>query len=148
MGLLLAIKSKGSAPAFGVGTVSVGPGSPLATSGKVAAAEPTQTGWDRSYQSFGHSAKLAGQGRVLDDATMTTDHPQKITFGEMRASGVRDVLVYCRDHHCSHHVRISADFWPDHLRLSDIEDRFVCRVCGKRGADIRPDFPQGRMGTA
>ena len=39
---------------------------------------------------------------------MTTDHPQKITFGEMRASGVRDVLVYCRDQHCSHHIRISA----------------------------------------
>ena len=76
----------------------------------------------------------------------TDDHPQKITFGELRSSGVRDVLVYCRDHHCSHHIRISADFWPDHLRLSDIEDRFVCRVCGKRGADIRPDFPQGRMG--
>ena len=56
---------------------------------------------------------------------MTPDHPQKITFGEMRSSGVRDVLVYCRDHHCSHHIRISADFWPDHLRLSDIEDRFV-----------------------
>jgi hypothetical protein len=65
----------------------------------------------------------------------------------MRAPGVRDVLVYCRDHHCSHHIRISADRWPDHVRLSDIEDRFVCRVCGKRGADIRPDFPQGRMGT-
>ena len=78
---------------------------------------------------------------------MTPDHPQKITFGEMRASGVHDVLVYCRDHHCSHHIRISTDFWPDHLRLSDIEDRFVCRVCGKRGADIRPDFPQGHMGT-
>ena len=27
-----------------------------------------------------------------------TTYPQKITFGEMRASGVRDVLVYCRDH--------------------------------------------------
>ena len=27
-----------------------------------------------------------------------TLYPQKITFGEMRASGVRDVLVYCRDH--------------------------------------------------
>ena len=24
--------------------------------------------------------------------------PQKITFGKMRASGVRDVLIYCRDH--------------------------------------------------
>ena len=61
----------------------------------------------------GHPAKLAGQGWVLDDTTMTTDgHPQKITFGEMRASGARDVLVYCRDHHCSHHIRISADLWP------------------------------------
>jgi hypothetical protein len=29
-------------------------------------------------------------------ATMTTT-PQKITFGEMRASCVRDVLIYCRD---------------------------------------------------
>jgi hypothetical protein len=65
----------------------------------------------------------------------------------MRASGVRDVLVYCRDHHCSHHIRISADLWPDHLRLSDIEDRFVCQVCGKRGAEVRPDFPQARMGA-
>ena len=42
----------------------------------------------------------------------TADHPQKITFGKMRASGVRDVLVYCRDHHCSHHIAISADLWP------------------------------------
>jgi hypothetical protein len=43
---------------------------------------------------------------------MTPDHPQKITFGEMRASGVRDVLVYCRDHRCSHDIAISADLWP------------------------------------
>jgi hypothetical protein len=25
-------------------------------------------------------------------------YPQKITFGGMRVSGVRDVLIYCRDH--------------------------------------------------
>jgi hypothetical protein len=53
-------------------------------------------------------------------------YPQKITFGEMRASGVRDVLIYCRDHRCSHHITISADRWPDHVRLSDIEPGFVC----------------------
>jgi hypothetical protein len=29
----------------------------------------------------------------------------------MRASGVRDVLIYCRDHRCSHRVEISADRW-------------------------------------
>jgi hypothetical protein len=27
--------------------------------------------------------------------------PQKITFGELGESGVRDVLIYCRDHRCS-----------------------------------------------
>ena len=29
--------------------------------------------------------------------------------------------------------------WPDDVRLSDIEDRFVCTACGKRGADVRGD---------
>jgi hypothetical protein len=32
----------------------------------------------------------------------------KITFGEMRASGVRDVLIYCPDHRCSHRVEANA----------------------------------------
>jgi hypothetical protein len=49
---------------------------------------------------------------------------QKITFGEMRGSGVRGVLVYCSDYKCSHSTAISADRWPDHVRLSDIEPRF------------------------
>jgi hypothetical protein len=26
------------------------------------------------------------------------EHPQKITFGEMRESGVRGVLIYCSDY--------------------------------------------------
>jgi hypothetical protein len=61
----------------------------------------------------------------------------KITFGEMRASGIRDLLIYCADYHCSHSIQMSADRWPDHVRLSDIEPRFVCNACGKRGADVR-----------
>ena len=66
--------------------------------------------------------------------------PQKITFAEMRDMGVRGVLVYCADYHCSHSLAISADQRPDDLRLSDLEPRFVCHACGKRGADVRPDF--------
>ncbi len=66
--------------------------------------------------------------------------PQKITLGEMRAAGVRDILVYCADYRCAHAVRISADRWPDHIRLSDLEPLFVCQACGRRGADITPDF--------
>jgi hypothetical protein len=48
----------------------------------------------------------------------------KITFGEMREMGVRGLLVYCSDYHCSHRVAISGDQWP----LSDIEQRFTCQA--------------------
>jgi hypothetical protein len=74
-------------------------------------------------------------------------YPQKITFGEMRDAGVRDVLVYCQDHKCSHSTTISADRWPDNIRLSDVEPDFVCTARGKRGAELRPKFSQARMGT-
>jgi hypothetical protein len=42
-----------------------------------------------------------------------------------------------------HSIAISGDGWADDVRLSDIEDRFICKVCGKRGADVRPDFSIG-----
>lgn len=70
--------------------------------------------------------------------------PVKITFGEMREMGLRGVLVYCADYRCGHSVAISADHWPDDLRLSDIEPRFTCTACGRRGADVRPDFASGK----
>jgi len=41
--------------------------------------------------------------------------PQKITFGEMRASGVRGLLVYCADFRCSH--------WNYALELQNYGDK-------------------------
>jgi len=48
----------------------------------------------------------------------------------MRASGVRSVIVSRADYRCSNSVVTSADGWPDDVRLSDIEPRLVCTVCG------------------
>ncbi len=73
-----------------------------------------------------------------DDLPAKT-HPRRLRVG------VRDVLVYCRDHRC--HIMISADRWPDDVRLPDIEPDFGCTSCGKRGAEVRPKFSQGRMGA-
>jgi hypothetical protein len=73
--------------------------------------------------------------------------PTKITFGDMREMGVRGVLIYCADYRCSHSVALSADRWPDEVRLSDIEPRFTCTACGRRGADVRPDFNWNRPVT-
>lgn len=77
---------------------------------------------------------------------------QKITLREMRSSGVYGLVVFGADYKCAQSVTISAEEWPDDLRLSDLEPQFVCKVCGHRGADIRPDFnwdrtvPAGGMG--
>jgi len=64
--------------------------------------------------------------------------PQKITLGEMRSSGPRRLLVYCADYRCTHHVAIDADRWPDQVRLSDLEPKFIYQACGRLGADVRP----------
>jgi hypothetical protein len=69
---------------------------------------------------------------------MGLTRPQKITLAEMRPSGVRGLLIYCADYKCSHSIAISADQWPDDMRL--YADRFTCTACGTRGADVRPDF--------
>ena len=65
---------------------------------------------------------------------------QKFTFREIRELGASSVVVFCSDDRCAHSVKLSADCWPGHLRLSNIESLFVCKVCGNRGADVRPDF--------
>jgi hypothetical protein len=55
--------------------------------------------------------------------------PQKITLREMRAdNGPRRLLVYCGDDKCAHSVIISAERWPDHVRLSDLEPSSPVRV--------------------
>jgi hypothetical protein len=43
----------------------------------------------------------------------------------MRDMGVRGLLIYFADYHCRHSIAVSADTWPDDLRVSDIEPRFV-----------------------
>lgn len=53
------------------------------------------------------------------------------------------MLVYCSDDKCGHWKRLGraeCGQWPDDVRLSDLKPKFVCEACGKRGADIRPDF--------
>jgi hypothetical protein len=38
-----------------------------------------------------------------------TTYLSKITFGEMRASRACEILTYCRDHRCRHHVEVNAN---------------------------------------
>jgi hypothetical protein len=66
------------------------------------------------------------------DGSMPEPTRQKITFGEMRAAGVRGLLICCSDYHCSHWSAISGDRWPDSVRLSDVEPRFTSRPAARK----------------
>jgi hypothetical protein len=63
----------------------------------------------------------------------------------MRDMGVRGVLIYCADYRYSHSIAVNADQWPDDLRLSDIEARFICRwqARRRRAAGLPRSLPDG-----
>jgi hypothetical protein len=72
------------------------------------------------------------------------------TEGHSRVAGILGVLE--QPERClvilmprSHSTAISGDRWPDDVRLSDVEPSFTCKTCGKRGADVRPDFDWNRQ---
>ena len=54
--------------------------------------------------------------------------PQQSTADRPVSWSVPALLIYCRDHRCSHHVEVSADGWADDVRLSDIEPRAALRT--------------------
>jgi hypothetical protein len=68
------------------------------------------------------------------DRMAMTDRPQKITFGEMRAWSIALIT--------------NAAKWLNEVWLSDIEEQFTWTRCGKRGADVRPDFNSARRPLA
>jgi hypothetical protein len=68
--------------------------------------------------------------------------PTEITLAEMRAAGVRGLLIYCSDYHCSHWTAISGDRWPDEVHWSrDLRARLaagVVRMYGRIGSWLKP----------
>ena len=96
----------------------------------------------------GLSSALAQSSAGMAEGKRTAmKREQEITLGEMRATGATHLLVRCGDYKCAHSHVVDAGRWPDHVRLSDLEPLFICRVCGLRGADVRPLFEPPRMGT-
>jgi len=53
--------------------------------------------------------------------------PQKITFAEMRASGVLGLLIYCSDFGCSHWTAIR----PNDVRFSDLKPELPARLAAE-----------------
>jgi hypothetical protein len=76
------------------------------------------------------------------DVGCTRDHgkPEQIPSVKRVERRPTRLLVYYSDFNCSHSVVVNAKPSGDHVRLSDLEPKFTCKACGRRGADIRPLF--------
>ena len=62
---------------------------------------------------------------------------EPMTLANMRANGVRSLLVYCSA--CPRTVIFNVDAYPETLPVPAFEPRMVCTGCGMIGADARPN---------
>jgi hypothetical protein len=63
-----------------------------------------------------------------------------MTLGNMRASGVRSLLVTCLQ--CHYAMVVDADHWLDRVPLSSFGPKMACAKCRAVGADVRPNWPE------
>jgi hypothetical protein len=61
-----------------------------------------------------------------------------MTLGNMRANGVRSLLVYCSA--CPRTVVFNVDAYPEAVPVPAFGPRMVCTACGMIGADARPNW--------
>jgi hypothetical protein len=59
-------------------------------------------------RTVGSHLVVAASLRARSAESSGMSRPQKITFGEMRSSGVRGLLIYCSDYNCSHSINADS----------------------------------------
>ena len=63
-----------------------------------------------------------------------------MTLGNMRANGVRSLIVHCSNVTCRHEAVVKVDSLPDDAPLPALGLRMPCDRCGQRGADVMPNW--------
>ncbi|MEJ2377750.1 MAG: hypothetical protein P8Y71_20945 [Pseudolabrys sp.] len=63
-----------------------------------------------------------------------------MTLANMRANGVRSVIVYCSNVTCRHEAIVNVDTFADDVPVSSLGPRMRCQRRGQRGADVRPNW--------
>jgi hypothetical protein len=67
---------------------------------------------------------------------------EPMTLANMRANGVRSLLVYCTA--CPRTVIFNVDAYAEALPVPAFGPRMVCTGCGMIGADARPNWNENR----
>jgi hypothetical protein len=65
-----------------------------------------------------------------------------MTLGNMRANGVRSLMVYCSA--CPRIVVFNVDAYSESVPVPAFRPCMVCTGCGMVGADARPNWQERR----
>ena len=70
------------------------------------------------------------------------DQPRDANIADCRRHALTHLLIYCTNYpaYCHHDGTLPIDGLPDELLLDQIQVRCRCTRCGKKGADVRPDW--------
>ena len=63
-----------------------------------------------------------------------------MTLGNMRANGVRSLIVHCSNVQCRHEAIVNVDALPANAAVPALGLRMRCDRCGQRGADVMPNW--------
>jgi len=63
-----------------------------------------------------------------------------MTLGNMRANGLRSLIVYCSKTTCRHEAILNVDSLPDDVSVPSLGPRMRCQRYGQLGADARPNW--------
>ena len=65
---------------------------------------------------------------------------EPMTLGNMRANGVRSLIVHCSNVQCRHEAIVNVDALPANAAVPVLGLRMRCDRCGRRGADVMPNW--------
>jgi len=62
------------------------------------------------------------------------------TVGRLKGHGVTHLLIFCGRPECRNESKVPIERFPDDTEILSIGPRMRCRRCGRKGADVRPDW--------
>jgi hypothetical protein len=67
---------------------------------------------------------------------------EPMNLGNMRASGVRRLAIYCLGSDCHHEAILDVSTYSDGVPVPSFGPRLRCEICGHLGADARPNWQE------
>ena len=72
---------------------------------------------------------------------------QPMPLGNMRANGVRSLIVICINATCRHEAIVNVDGQSDAAFVPALGRLMRCQQCKQRGADVRPNWNERNAQT-